>query len=414
MTTVAFGQAHSSVHSSVQETGRRVTAYADQLFTHLPRADQRRWAAAYLLGLLAVSGRKSVRSLAAAVTDSPTASQSLHRFVNSSPWAWQPARGELTRWVEERLRPKAWTIGTAVVPKRGNQSCGVHRRFVPALGRTINCQVGIGLFLAAGHRQVPVDWRLHLPGEWADERLRRRARIPEPIRPLPVWAHVLDLADALAAHGSTPLPLVADLGEYKESDRLLQGLRQRGHDFVVTVPPTLAVLPAAPQPGSARDAAPAVVSARSFLHTSGEVPRSVVMSAHGGTTRPTRVVTGLVRLPGGAHAPRFYRLFAEYPREGRGAPVIRLTNLVHRPMDELMELTEVQSGTRRALRHLEGSFGLQDFEGRSYPGWHRHVTLVSAACAYSGLAEPDPEDFADTVPPNWLGSGALGTAGLLV
>ncbi|MGW1871412.1 IS701 family transposase [Streptomyces mauvecolor] len=410
MTTAAFGQ----VPSSVLETGRRVIAYADQLFTHLPRADQRRWAAAYLLGLLAVSGRKSVRSLAAAVTDSPTASQSLHRFVNSSPWPWQPARGELTRWVEQRLRPKAWTIGTAVVPKRGNQSCGVHRRFVPALGRTINCQVGIGLFLAAGHQQIPVDWRLHLPGEWADERLRRRARIPEQVRPLPVWAHVLDLADALAARTSAPLPLVANLAEYKESDRLLQGLRQRGHDFVVTVPGALPVLPTAPLPGQGGKPSATLVSAQSFLDASGEAPRSVVMSTHSGSTRLTRIVTGLVRLPRGAHAPRFYRLFAEYPSEDRGAPVIRLTSLVHRPLEELLQLTEVQTGTPAALSHLEGSFGLQDFEGRSYPGWHRHVTLVSAACAYSRLAEAEPGVCVDTVPADWLHSGSFGRADLLV
>ncbi|GGU51904.1 IS701 family transposase [Streptomyces violascens] len=410
MTTVAFGQAHSSV----LETGRRVTAYADQLFTHLPRADQRRWAAAYLLGLLAVSGRKSVRSLAAAVTDSPTASQSLHRFVNSSPWPWQPARRELTRWVEQQLRPTAWTVGTAVVPKRGNQSCGVHRRFVPALGRTINCQVGIGLFLASGHRQVPVDWRLHLPGEWADERLRRRARVPEQVRPLPVWAQVLDLADALATRTSAPLPLVANLCEYKESDRLLQGLRQRGHDFIVTIPGTLPVLPTAPLPGRGGDSSAPVVSAQSFLDASGEVPRSVVMSTHSGSTRLTRIVTGLVRLPRGAHAPRFYRLFAEYPREGQGAPVIRLTSLAHRPMDELLQLAQVQAGTPGALRHLEGSFGLQDFEGRSYPGWHRHVTLVSAACAYSRLVEAEPGDHVNTVPPEWLHADSPGRADLLV
>ncbi|MEU2956732.1 IS701 family transposase [Streptomyces xanthochromogenes] len=409
MTSVAFGQALSPM----QETGLRITTYADQLFTHLPRADQRRWAAAYLLGLLAVSGRKSVRSLAAAVTDSPTASQSLHRFVNSSPWPWQPVRGELTHWVEERLRPKAWTVGTAVVPKRGNQSCGVHRRFVPALGRTINCQVGIGLFLAAGHGQVPVDWRLHLPGEWADDRLRRRARVPDAARPLPVWAHVLDLADSLASRTSTPLPLVANLGEYKESDRLLQGLRQRGHDFVVTVPPTLPVLTPAPVPGRGGDPS-ALTSAQSFLEASGEVPRSVVVSTHSGSTRLTRTVTGLVRLPRGAHAARFYRLFAEYPREGRGAPVIRLTSLVHRPMDELLQLAELQAGTPRALRHLEGNFGLQDFEGRSYPGWHRHVTLVSAACAYSRLAEAQATDSVETVPLNWLHADSRGTADLLV
>ncbi|MEV5864422.1 transposase [Streptomyces sp. NPDC052071] len=392
------GPVYESDHASVLAAGRKVTEFADQVFTRLPRADQRRWAAAYLLGLLAVSGRKSVRSLAAAVTDSPTASQSMHRFVNSSPWEWQPARAELTRWTEQRLRPTAWTVGTAVVPKRGNQSCGVHRRFDPVAGRSVNCQVATGLFLAAGRVQIPVDWRLHLPREWSDERLRRRARIPESVQPVPEWVHILDLADTLASALLTPLPLVADLRAYEQPDRLLHGLRQRCHDFVVTVPDTLpVVLPLVNQGARGSHAAP-LVSARRFLDAHGEVLRTVMASPHGGAAGAKRIVTAVASLPRGPRAQRFCRLFAEYRADGQGAPALWMTTLVHRPMDELIELAGAHAWTPGALRRMEGRFGLQDFEGRSFPGWHRNVTLVSAACAYSRLAESEPAPTASAGP----------------
>ncbi|MER5205561.1 transposase [Streptomyces sp. NPDC002825] len=392
--------AYGADRLSIPEEGHRVAGFADQLFTHLPRADQRRWAAAYLLGLLAVSGRKSMRSLAAAITDSPTASQSLHRFINASPWDWQPVRGELRRWVEQRTRPKAWTIGVAVVPKRGDQSCGVHRRFVPALGRTINCQVGIGQFLATSRGQIPVDWRLHLPSEWSEEKLRRRTRIPEAVHPLPAWAQVLDLADTLAADASPALPLVADLREYKESDRLLLGLRQRAHDFVVAVPDSLAVQPpvAVRPSGPAADGSASPISARRFLETEGELLRSVLGTSHLRPSGLTRVVTGLVRLPRGPQPQRFYRLFAEVPREGEQPTALWLTTLVHLSMEELLELASLPATTPRAMRRLEDGFGLQDFEGRSYPGWHRHVTLVSAACGFQELSEVDPAGLPGVVP----------------
>ncbi|MFF2774211.1 IS701 family transposase [Streptomyces sp. NPDC058052] len=396
MTNAAYG----ADRLSAVEAGQRVAGFADQLFAHLPRADQRRWAAAYLMGLLAVSGRKSMRSMAAAITDSPTASQSLHRFVNASPWEWEPARGELRRWVGHRARPQAWTVGIALVPKRGDQSCGVHRRFVPSLGRTINCQVGVGQFLATGRGQVPVDWRLHLPSEWSEDRLRRRTRIPEDVQPVPAWAHVLDLADALAASGSPALPLVADLRAYKESDRLLHGLRERAHDFVATVPDSLPVLPTVPAHpfGAGADTSVPPVGARRFLETEGELLRSVLKYGHPRPTGLTRVVTGLVRLPRGPQPQRFYRLFAEVPREGERPASAWLTTLVHLSVEELLELASLQAATPRAVRRLEGSFGLQDFEGRSYPGWHRHVTLVSAACCYQELSEIDPDGLSRTIP----------------
>lgn len=33
------------------------------------------------------------------------------------------------------------------------------------------------------------------------------------------------------------------------------------------------------------------------------------------------------------------------------------------------------------------SLGLLDFEGRSYPGWHHHMALVSAAYAFRSLGD---------------------------
>src|SRR4051794_29080320 len=146
-----------------------VPAFADQLFEHLPRTDQRKWARAYLEALMTTRGKKTVRRLAASVSDSPTASQSLHQFVNASPWDWMPVRQEIARWAETRLTPQAWLLDFAVIRKRGEHSCGVHRRFDPATGRSATCQVGVGAFLANADAAVPVDWRLLLPGSWAND-----------------------------------------------------------------------------------------------------------------------------------------------------------------------------------------------------------------------------------------------------
>lgn len=155
-------------------------AFVAEIFGRLPRADQRRWAHVYTRGLLMTPGRKTVRRLAAAGSDSATAAQALHQFVNASPWDWEPIRARLADWVLRRSDPRALLIGTVVLPKRGDRSCGVHRRFVPQEGRTVNCQVGIGAFLAADRATVPVDWRLLLPGAWSgDSQVRSRARIPE-------------------------------------------------------------------------------------------------------------------------------------------------------------------------------------------------------------------------------------------
>ncbi|MEU9242525.1 transposase [Streptomyces shenzhenensis] len=363
-----------------------VPEFAETLFGYLPRADQRRWARVYLQGLLAAPGRKSIRHLAAAVSGSPTAPQSLHQFVNASPWDWAPARRELLGWAERRTAVRALSIGMAILPKRGEHSCGVHRRFVPTLGRTVNCQLGLGLFASSEVGDLPVDWRLVLPPPWdEDARLRERTRIPESVRHQPLWAHALSLVEAAAADG-VRFPVVADLGDCPDAGPLAIVLRRRGHDFVTSVPANLRVLPADADPGTPSavrrtDVPPqGGTSALALLHRRGGRGPVPVRPLGPARPRTAQARSALARLPG---TRQVFRLFTEvHPAEDQ-RPQVWITNLLDRPADHLLGLARLSRGTRRALDRLEQDFGMLDFEGRSYPGWHHHMTLVSAACAYA-------------------------------
>ncbi|MEU6062868.1 transposase [Streptomyces sp. NPDC047097] len=386
---------HSTTHGLASAGAPPVSSFAEELFGHLPRADQRRWAESYLQALLTTPGKKTVRRLAAAVSASPTACQSLQQFVNASPWDWEPARRELTRWAEAQHPVHAWTIAPAVLAKRGDHSVGVHRRFVPRAGRTLNCQFGIGLFLSGPGEHTPVDWRLFLPDRWSDDpTLRRRARIPESVDHRPLWAETLDMVTALAARTSlAPVPVVADMSELPHVNPLIAGLSGQGRDFLIGVQDTMNVIAGShlatrhsPEPSS-------TLSARAFLDLSRtRHPHTAVVTGPDGQARQTRIISGLIRLPGirpaSGEPHHTYRLFAERPANGTRPPQVWITNMTQRRMDELLALTRLRTGTRAVRRVLDEDFGLQDFEGRSFPGWHHHMTLVSAAYAYSRLAGP--------------------------
>nr|WP_168720612.1 transposase [Streptomyces sp. SAT1]ANO42427.1 transposase [Streptomyces sp. SAT1] len=376
-----------------------VAAFAGALFGHLTRADQRRWAHAYLEGLLSTPGKKSVRRLAAAVSASPTAGQSLQQFVNSSPWEWDPAREELTRWAEDRARPRAWTLGRAVLPKRGDRSVGVQRCFVAASGRTLNCQQAIGLFLATDSGHLPVDWHLLLPERWAgDQQLRRQARIPAAEEHRPLWEHALSLVDTAAARSRhAPVPAVADLSDCQEAGLLVRGLSRRRHGFVIAVPRRLPVEPhgpvAAPNPRTAPGPAVPQTAERVLWSRSVRRPHTAVVGSAAGRQRHVRIVSCLVRLDSAREEPlsarTFYRLFARWVPDQQRFDRMWLTNLVDHRIDELLALAALQAGTDATVTTLEEDFGLCDFEGRSFPGWHHHMTLVSAAYAYGRLGREE-------------------------
>ncbi|MFI6339615.1 IS701 family transposase [Streptomyces sp. NPDC050535] len=373
----------------MQSLNASLTTLSGNIFSSLRRADQRRWAEAYLLGLLVTPGKKSVRRLADAVSNSPTAAQSLRQFISISPWDWDPVMHELTHWAEGHGTPSAWTIGRAVLPKRGERSVGVHRYFDSFTGRTLNCQLGIGAFAYIGTVPVPVDWRLHLPAQWTeDPELRRGARIPDTMHYRSLQIQALDLVDTLTSRTDlTPPPVVVDLSDDPDTGLFLRALSQRGHDFVIAVPPTLRVHPVVERSPSA----PAFVSAKSHLPSGGS-PDTVLVTAPGGQQERVRVQSALVVVPGTRTAglPEHpYRLFTEMLPDNRTGP-LWITNLTHRRLDEVVSLTTLRTATVASVTTMERDFGLLDFEGRSLPGWYHHMALVSAAYAYRHLT-PAPQ-----------------------
>jgi SRSO17 transposase len=48
-------------------------------------------------------------------------------------------------------------------------------------------------------------------------------------------------------------------------------------------------------------------------------------------------------------------------------------------VERLVALAKLRWRVGQDYRELKGALGLDHFEGRSSPGWHHHVTLVSVA-----------------------------------
>ena len=64
------------------------------------------------------------------------------------------------------------------------------------------------------------------------------------------------------------------------------------------------------------------------------------------------------------------------------------------PLADLVRLAKIRWRIEHDYRELKHGLGLDHFEGRSWPGWHHHVTLVTAAHAFLTEQRLDPK--ADT------------------
>ena len=88
-------------------------------------------------------------------------------------------------------------------------------------------------------------------------------------------------------------------------------------------------------------------------------------------------------------------LLVEWPDDAEAPTDYWLSNLpADTPLAELVRLAKIRWRIEHDYRELKHGLGLDHFEGRSWPGWHHHVTLVTAAHAF--LTEQRLAPKADT------------------
>lgn len=373
-----------------------LAAHCEDLFRSLSRSDQRRAGQTYLTGLLRCSGRKSIRHIAGEMSGGYS-DQSLQQFVNQSRWDPGPVRRRLAAG----SAPAAWVVDEVAFRKHGRSSAGVERQYVGSLGRLSNCQLGHFVARVDAGAAVPITWRLSLPRSWdVDDERRRKARVPDEERHQPSWRYQVEALDDLFGDWGVPAaPVVLDLSQAPSYAELVEELEDRGLDFLVRVGATAPLA----RPAGLRDAAgrrPLRSGPGGTMGDLGEVlsalPRTTVSWVDprtGAQVRAqfTRTSTHAL-LPG--RTGRGQVLMLEW---GLGKRVPRgfwLTNLVERDLDDLVALTRLPAQVDLDIATMIERFGLCDYEGRTFPGWHHHVTLASAAYAFH-LSNPMPASTAD-------------------
>jgi SRSO17 transposase len=390
---------------------RRLVAFAAEVFEPLARADQRRWGECYLRGLMLDGKRKSIQPMAERLPDGNE--QALQQFVSQSPWDWRPVRQRLATQMTAAVDPDAWIVDDTGFPKFGTASVGVARQDSGTLGKVANCQVAVSIHAATDQASCPIDWRLFLPESWDNDAERRAAgHVPERARHRPKWQLGLDMVDELGGWGLAPPVVVADAG-YGESGELRLGLEARGLAYVVQVKASTSAYPetvsqqVAPYPGRGRRPRPRDRAKRSSLAelTMAAGPSAAKTVAWREGTRGklrSRFVALRIR-PAGAKLRRAVAggelpvrwLLAEWPSDQPEPVKYWLASLPDdTPLQELVRLAKLRWRIEHDDRELKDGLGLDHFEGRSFAGWHHHVTLVSAAHAFVTLQRLDPKPAA--------------------
>jgi SRSO17 transposase len=401
----------------------RLEAFAAEMFAGLPRSDQRAKGELYIRGLMLDGQRKSMQPMAERLG---VDHQQLQQFVSSSTWDHTEVRSRLATWAHDTIAPDAHVIDDVGFPKDGLDSPGVARMYCGALGKTGNCQVGVSVHLVTDRASAAVDWRLFLPASWdpatitdpalARETTRRRQRckIGDDVSHREKWRLALDMLDEIEGWGLPDRPVVSDAG-YGDITAFRLGLDQRGRTYVVAVKPTPAPIPPTrrpsrwPTPGGVGHRFPDTAPTPLISRPSPWPPDDRRCARSPGDTGPARVPRTRPRSCGlgswrcGCARPIETSpgaLTAVCPSAGcrsnghparprpptTGCPPCPPTPRSQPWCDWPRSAGESSMTTGNSSTVL----GLDHFEGRTYVGWHRHVTLTSVAQAFCTMLRLDP------------------------
>jgi SRSO17 transposase len=344
---------------------------------HFQRSEGPQALERYLTGLLTEHPNKNCDTLAQVVPG--TSEQRLQGLLTAMAWD----EDDLNRQrVARLLRLPSEGDGVLIFDdtgfaKQGKASVGVARQYSGTLGKVGNCQIAVNCHYAERTIAWPVASRLYLPKDWAGDTERRtKAKVPEevPFRTKPEIA--LALLDQARAWGVRCDCVVAD-ADYGDNPNFLAGLEQRRRRYVVAVRADFAVAPERTAAAQRADALLAGLPRAAWRTVRWREGSQGWLRGRFAAVRCWRVTSGGRRRQGW--------LIGERPGRGQdGKPKYHWSNFgPEEPLATMVEYAHRRHWVERYHEEAKGLLGWDEYQGRLWPGFHRHA--VSVMLAYSFL-----------------------------
>lgn len=365
----------------------------------------------YTTGLLSDLSRKTAADIGRALPE--TDYQRLQEFLTNTAWDFR----EMDRLrIGQMVKHASVKGGVLIVDdtgfaKKGTHSVGVARQYSGTLGRVDNCQVLVTAHYVDRVFDWPVSSQLYLPERWATDSVRRaKARVPSEIEFQTKGKIALGLIDRGLDGGIEPMAVLSDAG-YGDQPTFLDGLEERNLPYGVGLavseqfrlaealeadpgdpPPPQHRGKGRPRKTSALEDRVPKLEVRAILD---ELPSEAwsQIAWREGTKGALVKECARVRVyrtgQRGKHIASSGWLIGERPLPGRGGDRKQylVWGLDELSLEELVALFHVRWVIERFYQDAKGQLGLDDYEGRMWPGLHRHLALVMLAHCFLTLQQ---------------------------
>jgi len=381
--------------------------YLDDLCNTLGHKNRHAPFHGYCQGLMLSIERKSVEPLAAHIDPGNVRSrhQSLHHFVADAPWSDAKlldrvtqkvldATGEVDQWY--------WIVDDTGMPKKGTHSVGVSHQYCGQLGKQANCQVAVSVSLATQAMSLPMAYQLYLPKSWSDDPDRcAQVGVPEDIGFQTKQQIALQQLKQCCDQ-EVPRGVVAADAAYGHDLHFREGVEALGLEYVLSVQSTTLVWPPGTKPRKPDNYKGVGRKPTRQRIAKGEEPQQIEQLALSLDDKQWRRVTWAqgsnknlsshfafvrVRVAPKNHLSKPLReeqwLIVEWPETAEQPTKYWLSNLPLRSTKlALVKSAKVRWRIERDYQEMKQQLGLNQYEGRSWRGFHHHASLCIAAYGF--------------------------------
>ncbi|MDR4503177.1 MAG: IS701 family transposase [Candidatus Scalindua sp.] len=344
------------------------------------RKEQKDLSLCYLQGLLSKLDRKSIEPIALRLRGKDTV-RSLQRFMGEYKWDGEfiasRHKEELSKLLSEA--DGVLSLDSREVVKKGKESVGVARQYCGRLGKIENCQSGVYVAYTSTKGYGLIDRRLYMPEKWFDpeyKERRERCKVPKNL----VFRKKPELAVEMIAELSTG-------GLFPFRWITCDSIFGNSPDFLENLPPQVFYL------------ADIAKNRKVLVSTQdGEACRKRVERKVSDIAQDGNVKWKLAQLAEGAKGPIYgfvarTRVFAgdDSTAENERWLFLRKDPKTHEikyclsnapaetALEEMIRVCVLRWPVEQSFQEGKSELGMADYEHRSWPAWHRHMTFVFLA-----------------------------------
>jgi SRSO17 transposase len=385
--------AMSLTGEEVKRLAEELVRFHEQFHDCFGRIEHRRLGLAYISGLMSKLEAKSAEPMALEFLGDEGV-RPLQRFMKECRWDHAAMEGKHQALLSPLVADPQGMINvdSCEFAKKGKESVGVARQYCGALGKVENCQSGVFVGYASEKGYGLLTGRLYLPQIWFSPEYAQRRKdnwVPEDLTFQTKIQIALELIQKVDQSGLFPGRWIGCDTTFGSDLDFLGSLPQEYYYFadvrsdarVFLRKPKTHLPPyggRGPRPKRLRLSSPhAQPKSVSTLARSAKYPWKPVILGEGAKGPIVAQVKCLRVYPSRNGLPQDSSVWLFIRRNPDGKTKFSLSNApIDMPFAELCKASLLRWPIEQCFEEGKGHLGMDQYEHRSWPAWHRHMIYV--------------------------------------